>query len=138
MKPPPGLKDINPSSGVVVHSIPDSDFSVRLFPGDPSEQVYCLDFVHNGTGYPVNSPFKFELWAGVWPRSALARVFSIEEAVGLAPESILPGEEKFVLRDGQTCLFKRKGCRDVVFTVPVRGSDDSQSMRRTAKCLTSP
>ena len=125
--------------GVVIYTIPDSEFSVRLFPGDPAEQVYCLDFVHNDTGHPVNSPFDFELWVGAWPRSALARVFSVEESMGLAPQAILPGEEKFALRDGYTCLLKRKGRKDMVFTVPVRGgSVDSLRHRPIARCWTSP
>ncbi|PIL29260.1 hypothetical protein GSI_09310 [Ganoderma sinense ZZ0214-1] len=139
VKPPPGFED--PSCGVILHSIPDSDFSVRLFPGDPAEQVHCLDFVRNDTGYPVNSPFDFELWAAsAWPCSPCSRVFSIEESVGLAPESILPGEEIFALRDrGYTCLLKRKEHKDLVFTVPVRRRlVDGPSNRRMVRCATLP
>ncbi|KAI1790104.1 hypothetical protein LXA43DRAFT_1095819 [Ganoderma leucocontextum] len=119
------------------HPRTDSDFSVRLFPGDPAEHLYCLDFVRNDTGYAVNSLFEFELWAGAWPRFPLARVFSIEDAVGLVPESILPGEEKFVLKDGYTCLLKRKGRKDMVFMVPVRGGSNDDR-RRTTRSSTWP
>ena len=139
MKPTPGPKRLN--QGVIVHQIPDSDFSVRLFPGDPAEQVYCLDFVHNDTGHPVNSPFDFELWGGAWPRSMLVRGFSVEESMGLAPQAILPGEEKFALRDGYTCLLKRKGRgKGLVFTVPVRGRavDSPASHKPIARSSTSP
>lgn len=81
--------------------------------------MYYLDFVCNDAGDPVNSPFELELWAGVcqWPYSTLARVFSIEDNVGLAPESIIPGEKRFVLRDGYVCLLKWKGHKDMVFAV---------------------
>ena len=138
MKPTPGPKHAN--QGVIVHPIPDSDFFVRLFPGDPAGQVYCLDFVQNDTGHPVNSPFDFELWVGAWPRSALAQVFSVEESMGLAPQAILPGEEKFALRDGYTCLLKRKGRKDLVFTVPMRGRavNSPVSHKPIARYSTSP
>lgn len=84
-----------------------------------------MDFVDTATGQPDNSPFEFELWAVPNPQSpwlALpsGRLHSLERRFHVAPDKILPGEEKWVLRDGQTCLLKRPGKRDVMFTVPIR------------------
>ncbi|KAI0759372.1 hypothetical protein BD413DRAFT_597891 [Trametes elegans] len=38
----------------------------------------------------------------------------------MKPEQIPEGEEKFVLRDGQTCMLKRPGHRATRFTGPNR------------------
>ena len=48
------------------------------------------------------------------------RIHSFERSLGFSEADIPPGAEKFVLRDGQTCLLKRPGHRDVQFKVPVR------------------
>lgn len=110
---------------ILVRPIPRSRYSIRLFPGSPHVQEYCLDFVDTQTGRPVNSPFKFELWSipnpsTPWSGLGSYRVYSLEQSFRVPQPDIIPGDEKFVLRDGQTCLLKRPGHKDVRFTVPVR------------------
>ncbi|KAI0695268.1 hypothetical protein C8T65DRAFT_584467, partial [Cerioporus squamosus] len=120
-----GLKPRRTERNVFLRPIPHTSYSIRLFPGCFDAREYCLDFVDTRTGVPVNSPFKFELWVvpdpdRPWLGSGSARVTSLDVAFGQRQDEILPGHEKFVLRDGQTCLLKRPGHRDVRFTVPVR------------------
>ncbi|OJT05942.1 hypothetical protein TRAPUB_3129 [Trametes pubescens] len=111
---------------VFVRPIPDSKYSMRLFPGSISAAEYCLDFVDSATGEPVNSPFEFELWGLPNPDMPwlsfpiCGQLRSIERAHGINQKDILPGAEKFVLRDGQTCALVRPGKRSLRFTVPVR------------------
>ncbi|KAI0644643.1 hypothetical protein C8Q79DRAFT_1104947 [Trametes meyenii] len=76
---------------------------------------------------PVNSPFKFELWVVPDPsaphlRMPSGRLQSLERNFEIVQDKILPGEEKWVLRDGQTCVIRRPGERDIMFTVPMRKS----------------
>ncbi|KAI0737809.1 hypothetical protein C8Q80DRAFT_1211030 [Daedaleopsis nitida] len=114
-KPPPGSNTPN----VFVHPIPDTDFSLRLFPGSAALSEYCLDFVRTETGAPVNSPFEFELLQeanALFPQDFPLR--SLESCFGRT--TINPGEEKFVLRDGMPHVLKRKGHKDIRFTVPIR------------------
>ncbi|KAI0676666.1 hypothetical protein C8Q78DRAFT_998828 [Trametes maxima] len=121
-KPPPGSTD----NLTFIRPIPDSQYSIRLFPGGFSDRQYCLDFVETETGKPVNSPFEYELWGipdpeAPWlsmPMSGKLR--SIECAHGIKQKDILPGHEKFILRDGQTCVLIRPGKRCLRFTVPLR------------------
>ncbi|KAI0330389.1 hypothetical protein GY45DRAFT_1434687 [Cubamyces sp. BRFM 1775] len=122
IKPLPGEED----DCVLIRRIPDTKFSIRLFPGSFSDREYCMDIV-DGTGHPVNRPFEFELLAGPgktdtpWLTfSGSMKVRSIEEAYGHKREDILPGEEKYILRDGQMCLMTRPGKPNLRFTVPVR------------------
>ncbi|KAI0671289.1 hypothetical protein C8Q78DRAFT_850649 [Trametes maxima] len=122
IKPPPGTSN----DLIFIRPIPDSQYSIRLFPGSYSDRQYCLDFLHTETGTPVNSPFEYELLAipdpdAPWlalPMSGKLR--SIECAHGIKQEDILPGCEKFVLRDGQTCMLVRPGKQPLRFTVPLR------------------
>ncbi len=81
-----------------------------------------MDFVRTDTGKPVNSPFQYELWrtADVLSARPSARLTSMERTWGIKQKDIDPGEEKFLLRDGMTCVLKRPGCKDLRFTVPVR------------------
>ncbi|KAL1946045.1 hypothetical protein VTO73DRAFT_15172 [Trametes versicolor] len=44
----------------------------------------------------------------------------LECSFGIPQHKIKPGEEKFLLHDGQHCLLRRPGHRDVRFTVPIR------------------
>ncbi|KAI0323358.1 hypothetical protein GY45DRAFT_1376379 [Cubamyces sp. BRFM 1775] len=108
-----------------IRPLPDSNYSIRLFPGNPYNSEYCMDIVDTATGQPVNSPFEFELWVvpnlkSPWLSMPSGRIRSLERCFGIAQHDILPGEEKWLLRDGQTCLLKRPGKRDVQFTVPMR------------------
>lgn len=84
-----------------------------------------MDIVDNATKQAVNSPFEFDLWVvpnpcAPWLSMPAGCVRSLERNIGLSQHEILPGEEKWLLRDGQTCLLKRPGKRDVQFTVPIR------------------
>lgn len=84
-----------------------------------------MDFVKTETKEAVNSPFEFELWAvpdpdAPWLAMPSGRLYSLEHNFHIAQDKILPGIEKWMLRDGQTCLLKRPGKRDVFFRVPTR------------------
>ena len=84
-----------------------------------------MDFVLTATGEPVNSPFEFELLSVPNPKTPWifgfgGRIRSVERSFGVKPNEILPGEEKFIVQDGQTCLLTRPGKRTVRFTVPIR------------------
>lgn len=112
---------------VFLRPIPHTAYSIRLFPGSLDAQEYCMDFVDTRTGTPVNSPFQFELWAvpdpaKPWLGCGSLRIHNLESAFGYSDDQILPGHEKFVLRDGQTCLLKRPGKKDIRFTVPIRST----------------
>ena len=119
----------DPDADIRVRPIPGTEFSIRLF-GDGMETLYIygLDFVHKLTGKPVNSPFTFELWAvpNIKLQQHLAvgqpryRIKPVENAFGYFGKDILPGEEKFIVNEGSGVLLKRKGHRDIYFTVPIR------------------
>ncbi|KAI8972203.1 hypothetical protein BD414DRAFT_540382 [Trametes punicea] len=122
-KPLPG--EVNPF--VHIRPIPDTKYSIRLFPGSFTDAEYCLDFIDSATGEPVNSPFEFELFAGPgetntpWLSLPIAmKLRSIENAHGIRTQDIRPGEEKFILRDGQMCVLTRPGKPKIRFTVPIR------------------
>ncbi|OSC98202.1 hypothetical protein PYCCODRAFT_1418218 [Trametes coccinea BRFM310] len=112
--------------GVFTQPLPDSKYSIRLFPGSVYAAEYFLDFVETETGQPVNHPFEHELWGIPDPDTphlsvpCSGKLRSVERAAGIKPEDIFPGEEKYMLRDGLTCLLTRPGTRPVRFTVPVR------------------
>ena len=81
-----------------------------------------MDFVHSATGKPVNSPFKFELWSvsnalTPYPPS---RIKSLEQSWSTHERKVAAGEEKFILKDGMTCVLKRPGHKDLRFRVPIR------------------
>ncbi|KAI0768664.1 hypothetical protein BD413DRAFT_560355 [Trametes elegans] len=118
-KPRPGRDRVD------IRPIPDSEYSIRLWPGSRYASEYCMDFVDSETKQPVNSPFEFELWGAPnpeapWLCAPAGRLLSLERSFGIPQHKIRPGEEKFVLRDGMTCLLKRRGKKDIQFTVPMR------------------
>ncbi|KAH9847612.1 hypothetical protein C2E23DRAFT_494194 [Lenzites betulinus] len=120
-----GLKPRAGDPGVYIRPLPNSEYSIRLFPGSKVASEYCLDFVLSATGEPVNSPFKFNLFAGPGPTTPVGfaptvGIQSLERSFGVAPKDMRPGAEKFVLRDGQLCTLQRPGHNDVQFTVPLR------------------
>ncbi|KAI0688970.1 hypothetical protein C8Q76DRAFT_765596 [Earliella scabrosa] len=117
-----GAKPTTTTPHVFVRPIPHSPYSLRLFPGSVSLKEFCMDFVHTKTGRPVNSPFPFELWStsGQFHCQPTVRLVSLERLWGHSQKSVAPGEEKFVLREGTTCILRRPGRRDLRFTVPVR------------------
>ena len=120
MKPGPSTKH------VYTQSIPECEYSIRLFPGSFRGQEWGMDFVNTATGEPVNSPFPHELWCvqnadTPWLEPVtFSRLSTIESSFGIGSGKLLPGEEKYILRDGLTCLLKRVGKQDVRFTVPMR------------------
>ncbi|KAI0642954.1 hypothetical protein C8Q79DRAFT_980823 [Trametes meyenii] len=110
---------------VLVQPIPGCEYSIRLFPGSLESSEYCLDFVDSRTGEPVNSPIKFDLISVPDPNGPIGsgptiRLRPLECAFGISRNKIKPGEEKFLLRDGQHYVLRRLGHRDVRFTVPIR------------------
>ncbi|KAI0639073.1 hypothetical protein C8Q77DRAFT_1163255 [Trametes polyzona] len=123
---PTGIKPKPGDKFVFVRPIPDSDYSIRLFPGSITWAEYCMDFVETATGKAVNSPFEYELWGVPNPdmshmtMTMTGKLQSIERSHGIKQEDILPGAERFVLRDGQTCVLQRPGKLPVMFTVPLR------------------
>ncbi|KAJ8455435.1 hypothetical protein ONZ51_g12458 [Trametes cubensis] len=126
VKPQP--KEVN--KYIHISPIPGTEYSIRLFPGSISAAEYCLDFVDSASGEPVNSPFKFELWGIPDPETPwlsmpmTQEMRSIERIHGIKQGDILPGHEKFILRDGQTCVLIRPGQPKVLFNVPIRKMPD--------------
>ncbi|KAI0674828.1 hypothetical protein C8Q78DRAFT_1009110 [Trametes maxima] len=108
-----------------IRPIPNSKYSIRLWPGNPYVNEYCMDIVDTATKQPVNSPFEFDFWIipdldTPWLGGPAGCLRSLERNFGIPQHKILPGEEKWVLRDGQSCLIRRPGEKDIRFTVPVR------------------
>ncbi|OSC98173.1 hypothetical protein PYCCODRAFT_1447577 [Trametes coccinea BRFM310] len=134
---PTGLKPQPKENNKYIHicPIPDTKYSIRLFPGSISAAEYCLDFVDSASGEPVNSPFEFELWGIPDPDAPwlgipiTMQLRSMEQSHGIKQADILPGHEKFLLRDGQTCVLIRPGKPKVRFTVPVRKHPDTPQAR---------
>ncbi|KAI0657792.1 hypothetical protein C8Q70DRAFT_264701 [Cubamyces menziesii] len=132
IKPCPGDQD----KSIQIRPIPDSKYSIRLFPGSFTDAEYCMDFVDSETGESVNTPFECELHAGPgetdtpwmnFPHSM--RIKSIEVARGRKFKDILPGEEKYILRDGQQCVLIRPGKPKIRFTVPIRKRPRSEPVK---------
>ncbi|KAI1781861.1 hypothetical protein LXA43DRAFT_1078154 [Ganoderma leucocontextum] len=111
MKPKPGTVNI------FCRPIPNSPYSIRLFPGSIAQREYCLDFVDKKTGKPVSSPLGFELWSSIPDSGATSWLGGVMTRMPYLGKA---GAEKFVLRDGQTYVLKRLGHKDVQFKVPVR------------------
>ncbi|KAI0373769.1 hypothetical protein BV20DRAFT_962352 [Pilatotrama ljubarskyi] len=124
MKPCPG------ASNASIRPVGGTQYSMRLWPA--SDRQWCFDFVNSITHEPKNKPFEFELWSVPLEDPAMnrapwlpldlvsRRLQSLEHGFGLKEEDIGEGEEKFVFMDGQTCVLKRPGHRDIRFTVPNR------------------
>jgi len=137
MKPLPGDND-----DVYIRPIPGSDFSIRIF-GKYMEHTrrYGLDFVRTSTGRPENSPFEFELIAVPKQDSELytlselswSRLYSAEH--GMGEQNILPGEERWILPEGMTCLLRRRGYRNLYFEIPTRQHEITHRVRYEADVL---
>ncbi len=75
-----------------------------------------MDFVRTADGMPANSPFEcsfFSVPGSSTPSCQLSaggveRLFSLERSFGIKQAGIPLGEEKWVLRDGQTCVLECK------------------------------
>ncbi|CDO68151.1 hypothetical protein BN946_scf184938.g3 [Trametes cinnabarina] len=119
-KPRPG------DEGVLQFSIPDSDYSIRLWPGPLEHAIYCLAFVDNATQRYINVPTDHTFWhlpipSAPWiPGAGPVELVSAERSMGIQPEDIIEGEEKYFLRDGMTCALTRPGKENALFTVPLR------------------
>ncbi|KAI9062950.1 hypothetical protein FKP32DRAFT_1721670 [Trametes sanguinea] len=139
-----GKKPVADDPLVFTRPVPDSNYSIRLFPGSLSLSEYCMDFVDTTTGEPVNSPFEHELWSVPNPDTPwltipmVGKLRSAERGHGIRQEDILPGEEKYFLRDGQTCVLMRPGKRPVRFTVPVRRRPELQESAEAVDVLDFP
>ncbi|KAH9918361.1 uncharacterized protein BXZ73DRAFT_52960 [Epithele typhae] len=109
---------------VYVQPIPDSEYSIRLFPGSYASREWGMDYVETATGQPANSPFAHTLWmpadASPIHMGAVGPLRSMESSMGLAQDKIRAGGEKWVLTDGQTYVIKRPGKKNVRFNVPIR------------------
>ncbi|KAL0954909.1 hypothetical protein HGRIS_003841 [Hohenbuehelia grisea] len=114
MKPHP--RDKNPY--IRVRPIPNSQYSIRVFPGCPYDRFFCIDLLLTSTGRPVKLPANYELWAlppadPMFPDIPMA---PLEPHRRNCPED----DEKFVVHDGHRVVLKRAGQPDVRFTVPMR------------------
>ncbi|KAH9888350.1 hypothetical protein C8Q73DRAFT_794126 [Cubamyces lactineus] len=141
---PTGIKPYAGEQNECIQSrpIPDTKYSIRLFPDFSTGAEYCLDFVDNETGEAVNFPFEFELFAGPGETDApwlnvpgAMKSHSIERVFGNRQEDILPGEEKFILRDGQMCVLTRPGKPAIHFTVPIRKRPTDENAQATANII---
>ncbi|CDO70601.1 hypothetical protein BN946_scf184656.g16 [Trametes cinnabarina] len=117
----PGINDPD----VLYFPIPGSNLALRLWPGSLSAAEYCLSFVEANTQKPINVPEEYELWAipdpkRPWLQPVCMALTSLEKAFGIKSEDILPGEEKFVLRDGMHCQLCRGDKKIMRFVVPER------------------
>ncbi|TCD61970.1 hypothetical protein EIP91_007656 [Steccherinum ochraceum] len=129
MEGPPILKGIKPAPGeddVHIQRLPDCRYSVRLWGRFmEADREYCLDFIDNTTGEPVNVPEGYELWTvpykrAPWIPSGNVRLSTVERSFGSNPEDISPDEEKYILLEGTACRLVRPGLKNIYFEVPVR------------------
>ncbi|KAI9062943.1 hypothetical protein FKP32DRAFT_767844 [Trametes sanguinea] len=119
-KPRPGDPD------VTFIPIPGSNqLALRLWPGSLSAAEYCVDFFDGHVKTPINVPHEYQLWAipdptRPWLQPICMELHSIEKAYGIKSEDILPGEEKYVLRDGMLCQLCRGNEKVLRFYIPMR------------------
>ncbi|EPS98239.1 hypothetical protein FOMPIDRAFT_1051639 [Fomitopsis schrenkii] len=119
-----GTKPLPNQRHIIKIPIPETDYSIRLWPGVAEQYQFCLDFVDTKRGEAINSPIDYELWTvpnpvTPWLFMGAMRVFSLENNFGLETQDIRPGEEKFVLSEGMTYMFTRPGKKGLRFTVPI-------------------
>ncbi|KAI0676668.1 hypothetical protein C8Q78DRAFT_962120 [Trametes maxima] len=99
--------------------------SLRFWPGAHSRAEYYMDFVRSDTREPVNVPKGYRLWTipdpdKPWLQIVSMELYSIEKAHGIPADKIIPGEEKFVLRDGLVCQLMHEEQVVMRFHVPMR------------------
>ncbi|KAL0954908.1 hypothetical protein HGRIS_003840 [Hohenbuehelia grisea] len=114
MKPHP--RDKNPY--IRVRRIPNSKYSIRVFPGCPNERFFCIDLLLTPTGQPIKLPAHYELWAfpptdPMFPAIPTARLVPHET-------DCADDDQKFIVHDGQRIVLKRPGQPEVRFTMPNR------------------
>ncbi|OSD06836.1 hypothetical protein PYCCODRAFT_772448 [Trametes coccinea BRFM310] len=126
MVEPTGRKPRSGDPDVIYIPIPGSnELALRLWPGSPSAAEYCLDFFDGNTKTPINVPAGYKLWmipdpARPWLQPICMALTSIERAYGIKSKDILPGEEKYILRDGMLCQLCRGNQKVLRFYVPLR------------------
>ncbi|KAJ7283241.1 hypothetical protein C8J57DRAFT_1120676, partial [Mycena rebaudengoi] len=79
-------------------------------------RVFFFDVYDTQTRKPVNCPPSFR-FSTVRP---IMRLVSVEEAAGISPNNIRPGEERFAVEEGTACRLQREGAADFLFRIPRR------------------
>ena len=103
-----------------------------MWPGSLAQREFCLDYVHaSDTNSPVNRPSGYDLTTHVpmgstpWLGIGGQPLPSLETVFGIPAEDILPGQEKFIVRDGLYVVLdypERGDGSPVCFQVPIRAS----------------
>lgn len=106
--------------------IEDSKYAMRMWPASLARSEHCLDFIEAKTGKLVNAPDEYAIWcmpdpAAPWLQGCgPIELVSLERSFGMQPADIPEGAEKFVLRDGMTCMLTRPDGPPAMFAVPLR------------------
>lgn len=105
--------------------IPQTNLSLRFWPGSLADVEYCMDFVVTSTRTPVNVPDNYHVWivpdpTMPWVQAATTEILSIEKVHGIDKKKIKEGCEKFILRDGLYCELADKEQSIMRFRVPAR------------------
>lgn len=106
--------------------IPGSDYTMRLWPGSSLRSEHCLDFIETKTGKPINVPEKYSIWLLPTPEAPWLQgtgpveLVTLERSFGLQPTEIGEGEERYILRDGMTCMLSSSDGPEAIFDVPLR------------------
>lgn len=105
--------------------IPDTNFSLRFWPGSFADSEYCMDFVLTATREPINVPDHYEVRvvpdpAQTWLHPTATKVLPIEQVLGVPKDEIAEGSEKYILRDGIHCHLAYKERPIMHFQVPSR------------------
>ncbi|KAL0954916.1 hypothetical protein HGRIS_003848 [Hohenbuehelia grisea] len=114
LKPHP--RDKNPY--IRIRPIPNSKYSIRVFPGCPNLRFFCIDLLVTSTGRPVKLPDNYELWS----LPPVDPMFPAIPSEPLEPyeRKCADDDQKFLVRDGQRIALIRSGEPEVRFTVPMR------------------
>lgn len=103
-----------------------TEYAMRLWPGSFARSEHCLDFIETRTKKPINVPEGYTIWfmpdpSAPWLQgTGPVELVSIERSFGMLPADIPVGEEKYILKDGMTCMLTRPGARAAIFAVPLR------------------
>ncbi|OJT05949.1 hypothetical protein TRAPUB_3136 [Trametes pubescens] len=125
MVEPSGDKPTSDDPDVGYIPIPQTNLTLRFWPGSLAEAEYCMDFVVTATRTPVNVPDDYHVWivpdpAMPWVQATMTEVLSIEKIHGIHKNDIKEGCEKFILRDGLYCQLAYKDQSIMRFRVPAR------------------
>lgn len=87
----------------LIRPLPESTYSLRIFPGSLTGVEYCMDFVGSTTGAPAHRPFAHSLWAvpgpdvpgwGGMPLTTVQmHMRTIETMFGVKPRELRPGHD---------------------------------------------